>query len=199
MTTGLLRRDIPSEYPAEQSTGFWAMLLFIATEATLFASLIAAYFYIESGFRIWPPDGIAKPELTLSSINTGILILSSLPIWWADQSIREGNQRGLRIGLATTFVLGLIFLSIQGYEYTVLPFSFSKNAYSSLFFTITGIHFLHVSIGLLMILYIQVRAWLGHFSVTRRLAVLNVEMYWHFVDVAWIVIYLSLIVQPHLH
>lgn len=198
MTTSSTASRLPTEITGGRSPGFWGMLLFIATEATLFGSLLSAYFYIASGSASWPPDGIAKPEIPLALINTIILICSSIPIFWADRGIRKGNGRQLRIGFALTFILGVIFLGIQAYEYTELEFTITTNAYGSLFYTITGFHFLHVTLGVLMNLYIQLRAWLGHFSAKHRLAVQNVAIYWHFVDVAWIFIFLSLYVSPHL-
>lgn len=188
----------PSTALGIQSTGYLAMVLFIASEATLFGVLISAYFYLESGTKRWPPNGISKPDLVLPIIATIILALSSLPVWWGDRAIGEGRAGQLRLGFAVTFGMGLIFLAIQAYEYTDLGFTASTDAYGSLFILITGIHFLHVVVGLLMNLFIQVRAWLGHFTAERRLAVQNASIYWHFVDVAWIVIFLSLIVSPHL-
>ncbi|HLI52523.1 MAG TPA: cytochrome c oxidase subunit 3 [Thermomicrobiaceae bacterium] len=188
----------PSTALGIQSTGYLAMILFILSEATLFGVLLSAYFYLESGTKHWPPNGISKPDLVLPIIATIILALSSGPVWWADRGIAHGRAWQLRLGFAITFGMGLVFLAIQAYEYTDLGFSASTNAYGSLFILITGIHFLHVVVGLLMNLFIQLRAWLGHFTAERRLAVQNAALYWHFVDVVWIVIFLSLIVSPHL-
>lgn len=188
----------PSTALGIQATGYLAMVIFILSEATLFGALLSAYFFLESGTKHWPPNGISKPELVLPIIATIILILSSGPVWWADRAIAKGRAGQLRVGFAITFVMGLVFLALQAYEYTDLGFTASTNAYGSLFILITGVHFLHVVVGLLMNIFIQVRAWLGHFTAERRLVVQNAAIYWHFVDVAWIVIFLSLIVSPHL-
>jgi heme/copper-type cytochrome/quinol oxidase subunit 3 len=117
-------------------------------------------------------------------------------MWWADSGIRRGAQRRLRAGLAVTFVLGVVFLSLQGVEYARATFTPATDAYGSLFFTITGFHGAHVAAGLIMNAVVQVRAWANHFTAERHLAVANVAMYWHFVDVVWLVVFLSLYLSP---
>jgi heme/copper-type cytochrome/quinol oxidase subunit 3 len=115
---------------------------------------------------------------------------------YADLSIRRGNQAGLRIGLALSFIMAAVFLALQVHEYQVETFHIKTDSYGSLFYTITGIHGLHVLTALAMNLVLQIRAWLGHFNSRRRLAVTNVGLYWHFVDVVWIFIFISLYLSP---
>ena len=173
------------------------MALVVATEATFFAFLLFAYFYLASmTVGPWPPDG--APDLKLALPNTVILILSSGTIWWAEAGIKKGAQAQLRIGLAATLVLGIIFLALQALEYSHKTFTPATDAYGSLFFTITGFHGAHVFAGLLMNVVIQIWAWLGHFTARRHLAVSNVVLYWHFVDVVWIVVFVSLYLTPRL-
>jgi heme/copper-type cytochrome/quinol oxidase subunit 3 len=173
------------------------MALVIATEATFFAYLIFSYFYLASmATGPWPPSG--APDLKLALPNTILLIISSGTIWWAESGIRKGKQGQLRLGLAITFVLGIVFLALQVLEYSQKTFSPATDAYGSLFFTITGFHGAHVFAGLLMNIVIQIWAWLGQFTARRHLAVSNVAMYWHFVDVVWIVVFLSLYITPRL-
>jgi heme/copper-type cytochrome/quinol oxidase subunit 3 len=201
MTAGTARQydaieGLPTDVAGSRSPGWWAMILVIMTEATLFASFLASYFYLQSNAASWPPDDIKPPELLLPIVGTIILIGSSLPMWWADRSIARGNTTQLRVCLILGFILGVSFLGIQVYEYAHEDFGFADNTYSSLFFTITGAHGLHVLIGLVMNAYIILRAFLGHFSARRRLAVQNVVMYWHFVDAAWIFVFASLYLSP---
>jgi cytochrome c oxidase subunit 3 len=175
--------------------------MFITTEATLFAALIASYFYLRfKATPEWPLGGIATPELKLPLVMSAILLSSSVPMAWADHGIREGRVGRLRLGLALTFVLGATFLGLQGGEYLtkLREFTPTTNAYGSLFFAITGFHGMHVAVGLAMNLFAQVRAWLGHFGRGRHLHVQTTAMYWHFVDAVWVVIMLSLYVGPHL-
>ena len=179
-----------------RATGWWGMVLLIASEATLFAALLGSYFYLLSGSIDWPPDGIEVPKLTRPIIASILLLGSSIPMIYADLSIRRGNQSGLRIGLAIAAVMAAVFIGLQIYEYRHETFHISTDSYGSLFYTITGIHGLHVISALIMNLVLQVRAWRGHFTKTRRLAVTNVSLYWHFVDVVWIFIFLSLYLSP---
>jgi heme/copper-type cytochrome/quinol oxidase subunit 3 len=188
----------PYDVTGSRSTGWWGMVMLITNEAILFASLLASYFYIRVNSPVWPPNGIDRPELLLPAINTIILVSSSFFMHWAQSGIRQGNQQRLRAGLAGGFVLGLIFLGIQLYEYSQSKFAPSANVYASLFFAITGLHGLHVFAGLLMNAYVQVRAGLGHFNATHYGAVENAALYWHFVDAVWIFVFVSLYISPHL-
>jgi heme/copper-type cytochrome/quinol oxidase subunit 3 len=120
-------------------------------------------------------------------------------MWWADRAIARGDVRRLRIGLAVAFVLAAAFLGIQVFEYASSEFSWSTNAYGSLFFTVTGFHGLHVLLALLLNAALQVRAAFGDFDERRHGAVETVALYWHFVDVVWILIFLSLYVGPYVH
>lgn len=181
-----------------RSTSWWGMAVVILNEAVIFASLIASYFYIRFNSVLWPPQGVRRPELTLSGINTVILILSSVVMQWALNGIRQGAAGRMRAGLAIAFLMGAVFLGIQIYEYTQLDFLPGDHAYGSLFWGITSLHAAHVLAGLLMNAFLQVRAAFGHFAADRYQAVENVSLYWHFVDVVWIFIFASLFLSPYL-
>ena len=104
--------------PIGRPTGWWGMLVVVATEATLFAILLASYFYTR--FRSpgpWPPDGQPDPRLLKPVIMTLLLMASSVTVYTAELASRKGNLRRLHAGLAATFVLGLSFLILQGFEY----------------------------------------------------------------------------------
>jgi heme/copper-type cytochrome/quinol oxidase subunit 3 len=178
-----------------RETGWWGMVLLIATEAALFAYLLFSYFYVASLARgTWPPGG--PPELRLALPNTLVLLLSSVTMWWAESGIRSDDQVRLGRGLLATFLLGAIFLSVQVVEYFQLPFSPTTNAHGSLFYVITGFHSAHVAVGLLMIGFVTVRARLGHFRAGRHLAVTNTAWYWHFVDLVWLAVFSTLYLSP---
>jgi heme/copper-type cytochrome/quinol oxidase subunit 3 len=179
------------------STGWWGMVLLILTEAALFAYLLFGYFYLGSMARGgWPPSG--PPGLRLALPNTGILLLSSGAMWYAESGVRRGDQNRLRLGLVLALVLGCVFVGLQAVEYGHQHFTPRSSAYGSLFFTITGFHGAHVAVGLLMIAFVSVRAWLGHFTARRHLAVTNVSWYWHFVDAVWLAVFASLYLSPRL-
>jgi heme/copper-type cytochrome/quinol oxidase subunit 3 len=186
---------LPVDLPGHRSLGSWGMVLVITTEAGFFAYFLFAYFYLGSmAHGAWPPAG--PPSLALALPNTIILVASSATMWWAESGIRRAAQWRLRAGLALTFVLGAVFLVVQGVEYSHTAFTPQTGAYGSLFFSITGFHGAHVAAGLLMNVFVQARAWAGHFSAGHHVAVSNIAMYWHFVDVVWLVVFSSLYLSP---
>ena len=199
MSAAGVRASLPPARPlsGHRATGWWGMLCLIGTEGALFTMLLFSYFYLRWHTPTWPPDGIKKPEFSLIVPATVLLLTSSLPVWWAESGIRKGSQMRLRLGFFIAFVEAAAFVGLELYEWTHLGYMPSKDAYASLYFTITGIHLSHVSIAIVMNGYIQLRAWLGHFNQDRRLAVENVSLYWHFVDVVWVAIFTALYISPY--
>jgi heme/copper-type cytochrome/quinol oxidase subunit 3 len=174
-----------------------AGLLVILTEGIFFALLFTSYFYILSGSNQWPQGGIKPEDLKIPSIETVILLSSSLPMIWAERAIGRGHIMQMRIGYKLTLFMGTAFLALLGFEYANLDLKASDNAYASLFLLIVSFHGTHVFVGLLMNIFVQVRSWLGHFDEHRHLAVQNVSWYWHFVDTVWIFIFLIVYLTPH--
>jgi heme/copper-type cytochrome/quinol oxidase subunit 3 len=201
----LARADVeglPEQASGPRAFGWWGLVWLIATETMLFGALIASYFYLrfKSGPN-WPPGEIMLPKLELPLIMSAILWSSSIPVHLADRGIRAGNIRRLRWGLFAGFILGAVFLGLQlGLEYPEMlkEFTPTENAYGSLFFTITGMHALHVVGGLLFNLWVQIHASRGLYDSHRHLSVQNFAMYWHFVDIVWVVVLASLYLSPHL-
>ena len=200
--TAVATSELPERTSGTTAFGWWGMVWLIATEAMLFGALIASYFYLrfKSG-PVWPPGDIPIPALELPLVMSVILLSSSIPIHIADRGIRRGNQRALRYGLMAGFVLGATFLTLQvliEYPEKLAEFGPTTNAYGSLFFTLTGMHGLHVLGGLLINLWTQVRAWRGAFDAERHLTVQNFTMYWHFVDVVWVFVLATIYLSPNL-
>jgi len=167
------------------------MLLFIISEVMVFGAFFTAYFFIRvvQGEQ-WPAEGTELPKL-IAGVNTAILLSSSITLHWAQTSIKNGNRRGLRAGMFTTFLLGLTFLIIQVNEYVHIGFAPSDTAQASVFYGLTGLHGAHVFIGLLLLGFVTIRAFRGHFSPEHHMGVEIPGIYWHFVDVMWIVVYTS--------
>lgn len=189
-------RDLPGEGMGSRSPAWWGMIFFITTEATLFGALVSAYFYLAFGAARWPPAGIAPPDLRTPLLGTLLLLSGSVPVVVAERRIRRGDRRGLLVGLLIGFVLDAAFLALQVREYTRLAFTPRANEYGSLFWTITGLHMIHVAFALLMVAFLLVRIARGHFTAAQHLAVQNVGMYWHFVGAVWVVIFSSLYLFP---
>ena len=197
-----------SGHAAESGTtarplGWYGMIFFIASEAVFFANLIASSLYLRFRADVWPPQyNIYHFEMNkvLVGINTVILLSSSLPMHWAGRSAVRGNRRGLILGLLGTVILGSTFLSIQLFEYTHSNFGPQSGIFGSTFFTLTGFHGAHVTAGVIFLTVCLVRSIRGDFSITKHFAVQAAEMYWHFVDAVWVllftVLYLTVQLPP---
>jgi cytochrome c oxidase subunit III len=179
--------------PAHQSSRVDAqllgMLLFIISEVMLFGAFFTAYFF----FRVvanddWPAAGTELPVL-IAGVNTAILLSSSLTMHWALVAAKNENRWGMRAGLLTTFLLGLTFLTIQINEYFHIGFAINETAQASIFYGLTGLHGAHVFVGLTLLLFATTRAFRGHFTAKEHRGVEVPGIYWHFVDVMWIIVY----------
>ncbi|GAA3423469.1 cytochrome c oxidase subunit 3 [Streptosporangium sandarakinum] len=187
--------------PSGRTPAWWGMVLFITTEATIFACLLGSYFYIRfSTAGPWPPGGIKDPELSKPLIMTVLLLSSSGPMVWADLAVRRGRTAQLRAGLAFTLALGTAFLGLQATEYATKlgEFVWSTNVYGSLFYVITGFHGLHVIVGLVMLVFVTIAALAGKLGSRHHERVRLVAFYWHFVDAVWITILFTIYLSPHL-
>jgi len=170
------------------------ILLFIVSEVMLFGAFFAAYFFVRAVANDgpWPPDPYELP-VAVAGVNTAILVTSSFTIHWALEGIRHGNRLALKMGLGLTWLLGATFLFIQMNEYVHIGFSARDGAFGSIFYGLTGLHGAHVFVGLLLLTFANIRAWRGHFGPAAKdhLGVELPGIYWHFVDVMWIIVYAS--------
>ena len=170
------------------------MLLFIISEVMIFGAFFTAYFFIRVvNHNPWPAAGTQLPE-SVAGINTLILLSSSLTLHWALVSIKNGNRFGLRAGMLSTFLLGLTFLSVQINEYIHIGFAPHDSAQGTIFYALTGLHGAHVFIGLCALLIVTTRAFRGHYSPEEHRGVEIPGIYWHFVDIMWIVVYTTVYV-----
>ena len=182
----------PIHYSSRVSPAVLGMYLFIASEIMLFGSFFTAYFFVRvvNNAPEWPPEGFERPWF-IALVNTCILVTSSFTVHWATQSIKRGHRAGLQAGLVLTFLLGLTFLLTQVIEYHRLGFNTADTAFAATFFGLTGLHGAHVFVGLTILLIMTVRAFRGHFSPEHHHGVELGGIYWHFVDVMWIVVYVT--------
>jgi cytochrome c oxidase subunit III len=169
---------------------FLGMLLFIISEIMLFGAFFTAYFFIrvvaDSGW--FPIDGKELPKV-IAGVNTAVLVSSSFTMHWALEGARRGNRRAMQVGLLTTALLGLSFLAVQINEYVHIGFAPSDNAQGTIFYGLTGLHGAHVFVGLTLLTMATTRAFRGHFTPKEHRGVEVPGIYWHFVDVMWIVVY----------
>jgi cytochrome c oxidase subunit III len=169
------------------------MLLFIISEVMVFGAFFTAYFFIRvvQGEQWFPFDEFALPK-AVAGVNTAILLSSSLTMHWALESAKHGNRAGMRAGLLITTLLGSVFLFVQINEYINLtqenmtPQAFAQG---TIFYGLTGLHGAHVAIGLTLLIMATVRAFRGHYTPEEHRGVEVPGIYWHFVDVMWVIVF----------
>jgi cytochrome c oxidase subunit III len=190
--------------PANQSSRVeppvLGMLLFIISEIMVFGAFFTAYFFIRvvaedvdwfpfeaNGESLHLPRGVA-------GINTAILLTSSVTIHFALMAVRKGNRGAAKAWMVITTLLGATFLGVQINEYRVLthegitPQAFAQG---TIFFSLTGLHGAHVFIGLILLLIVTTRVFRGHFTPEEHIGMEVPSIYWHFVDIMWVIVYSS--------
>jgi cytochrome c oxidase subunit 3 len=178
-------------YSSRITPGILGMYLFIGSEIMLFGSFFTAYFFVRvAAGTPWPTPPFHIPVF-VALINTCILVTSSGTIHWATTAIKRGNVWGMRAGMLLTFLMGLAFLVSQGREYSRAGFAPKDGAFATIFYCLTGLHGAHVFVGLSILLFMTIRAFRGHFSAEHHHGLEIGAIYWHFVDVMWIVVYLT--------
>jgi cytochrome c oxidase subunit III len=190
---------LETEGPSNEWLG---MVLFIVSEAVMFGAFFAQYFYNRVLSDSWPtrtglPAGFDRvPAFPLPVVLTLVLVASAFTAHFAQTAIRRGNRDGLQGWLIVTIVLGLAFLAGQAYEYTTLivaeGFNITSGIYGTVFFSLTGLHGLHVTVGVLVLIGVLIRTFMGHFSSRNHFGVEGTILYWHFVDVVWLALYVTL-------
>jgi len=186
----------------EGASNEWlAIVLFIVSEAVMFSAFFAQYFYNRILSEHWPnpiglPDGFhGVPSFPLPVILTVALVASGFTAHWALNAIKKDNRDAFQGWLIVTVLLGLLFLSGQAYEYYTLfseGFTIQSGIYGTVFFSLTGLHGLHVTGGVLVLIGVLVRAFLGHFSSRSHFGAEGTILYCHFVDVVWLGLYVAL-------
>jgi cytochrome c oxidase subunit 3 len=170
------------------------MLLFIISEIMIFGAFFTAYFFIRiAQGDPWPAHGTTLP-VWVAFVNTLVLVSSSFTMHWAQVSIKSGNRTGLKAGILTTFLLGATFLFVQINEYANIGFAPQDHAQQTIFYSLTGLHGAHVTVGLILLLIVTVRAFRGHYTPEEHRGVEVPGIYWHFVDIMWIVVFTTVYV-----
>ena len=185
----------PIHFSSRISPTIVGIFLFIGSEIMLFGSFFTVYFFdrVVNHVHPWPPHPFERPVF-VAGVNTLILVTSSFTMHWATQSVKRGNRAGLQAGMVLTFLLGLTFLLTQVIEYHRIGFNTSDTSFAATFFGLTGLHGTHVFIGLTILLAITIRSFRGHFSPEHHHGVEIGGIYWHFVDVMWIIVYVTVYV-----
>ncbi len=198
-----------------------AMWLFLGSECLLFGALISTYLLTKTRFlteliagnpevtSTLPAEivsemqsaGSVEPffDIPFTSFSSFVLLMSSLSMVLAHSAITKGDNRNTKLWLTTTAMLGSIFIGGQVYEFTAFyreGLSFTGNLWGSAFYTLTGFHGIHVTVGILMLLALLVVAQRGNLNQDRAETVELVGLYWHFVDIVWVLIFTIVYLIP---
>ena len=169
--------------------GVW---LFLASEIMFFTGLIGSYIVLRfNNLATWPvPSSVLNIPLT--AFNTFVLVCSSMTLVLGLASVQRGYPEGLQVGMFLTIALGALFLSVQVNEYRGLVhdgFTISKSIFGSCFFTLTGFHGAHVFAGVVWLIVVFIKSMQGRFTPDDYAGVELVGLYWHFVDLVWIILF----------
>jgi heme/copper-type cytochrome/quinol oxidase subunit 3 len=162
--------------------GWWGVALLVATEAALFGTLLASYFYLRFGARVWPPAGIEAPDIVLPLCLTGALLATAAPLFFAARAARAGNVGRTRLLIALALLVqgGYIAVQVILFQRDLGDFSPSETAYGSVYFTMLATHHAHVVLGMLLELAILAKL-LGGLTTYRVTGVRVTALYWYFV------------------
>ena len=180
----------------------YGMTLFIASEVMFFVGFFWAYFHfalypqhvLGTATPAWPPVGVHTfNPFQLPLMNTLLLLLSGTTVTWAHHSLIHGDRKHLIMGLGLTVLLGLTFTTFQALEYSEAPFKFiGGGVYPSTFFLATGFHGFHVMVGTAFLIVCWFRAKGGAFTPERHFGFEAAAWYWHFVDVVWLFLFVTI-------
>jgi len=174
----------PVERGVARPNGWWGMVVFVATEATLFGTMIGSYFYLRFRAVEWPPAGVPAPHVTVPLVLTGVLVATSLPVAMSVSSARRGLAARAWIALLVALVVQSGYLAMQIHLYLddLDKFSPQGSAYGSIYFTLLGAHHAHVAVALLLEAWLLVRLASG-LTRYRLVGLKAVAFYVHFVNV----------------
>jgi heme/copper-type cytochrome/quinol oxidase subunit 3 len=185
------------DLPIDQGRGSGAMAWFIVSEAMVFLGLFFSYYYLGHEQPRWPLG--SAPSLTLPTAMVFVLLLSCASLWAGGWLLRQGRELQARGALLVTLLLGCGFLVLNAHDYNSAsqmqpP---TQNPYTSIFYTIEGVHAAHAILGLLFLLYAAVLPRLGVTDKPPHGSYRNAAMYWYFVTAVWLVMYAILYLGPH--
>lgn len=193
ISTDITSSSVSGEQEHHEHPDFrlFGVVLFLIAEGMIFLGLFSAFLIYRNMIPVWPPEGTPELETLLPGINSIILISSSFVMHQGQAAIKKNDVAGLRLWFGITALMGAIFLAGQLYEYFHLEFGLTTNLFASSFYVLTGFHGLHVTVGLLLILCVLWRSQRpNHYSSQSHFGVEAAELYWHFVDVVWIILFI---------
>jgi cytochrome c oxidase subunit III len=201
IVTGAATIDVghlPNLVSGSRAPLWWAMVLLLVIESAVFGTLISTYYYLKLLAPSWPPAGVEPPALLLPTINTLVLLSSSIPIFIADRGITRGSRTRLLWGAGVAGAMAVTFLVLKVVEYAAVPYRWDDHAYGSIIWLIIGFHSAHVGSVVLKTLVVFTLGYRGFFNEKRHLGVQINGLYWHFVVAVWVPLYFVIYWTPRL-
>jgi cytochrome c oxidase subunit 3 len=183
-----------SHHHDEEGNKMFGFIVFLLSESVIFLSFFAGYVIYKTTAANWLPAGVSGLEIKEPAINTVVLVSSSFVIYLAEKALHRRNLMGFRILLLTTMLMGSYFLYGQAMEWSSLEFGFTSGIFGGLFYLLTGFHGLHVLTGILLQLMVLIRSFLPGNYDNGQYGVDATSLFWHFVDVIWIVLFILIYV-----
>jgi cytochrome c oxidase subunit III len=184
---------------------WWGNNLLLAIETSMFAILIATYFYLRQNFPLWPPP-VAQltatlrplPELGYGTANTILLLLGCIPMVFADLAARRDNREKAKIGLVICAIVGFVALVLRGFEFSAVYFRWDSNAYGSIVWFMLGMHMLHLMILTTETALLAIWIFRREFDMKHRVDIVTIGVYWYWVVAIWVVLYAIIYFTPRI-
>lgn len=184
---------------------WWGNNLLLAIETSMFALLIATYFYIRQNFELWPPP-LAQttapldplPDLTFGTANAILLVFSCLPMILADVSARRGNRSLAQLGLVICVLCGITAIVFRFFEFSAVKFQWDSNAYGSAVWFILGMHLLHLLTLTCETVLLTIWSFTREFDMKHRVDTTALGVYWYWVAAIWLILYVVVYFTPRI-
>jgi cytochrome c oxidase subunit III len=190
--------DLPNYAFGHRSTLWWGTAWFVVIEATAFALALFAYFYLRSKSPEWPP-GVAPPDLLWGTLNTVILLASTLPNQWAKNAAEAERLGPVRLWLVVAMAFGVAFLVVRGFELAALNVAWDTNAYGSIVWAIMGLHTTHLLTDVVDTGVLTALMFTRHAHGRCFVDVSENAFYWYFVVLVWLPLYAVIYWVPRLN
>ena len=187
---------LPSVAFGSRDPLWWGVMGLILIEVTILAIGMVSYFYVRTLAPVWPPPPTALPALLLPTVNTLLMLVSVVPMYWVDRAARRKERRGVQIGLVLCVVLGLVFSVLRGFEFRAVHTQWDSHAYGSVVWTLLGLHTFDLVAEVLETMLLMAFALTGPMTDHLFLDISDSAPFWYFVAAIWVPIYAVLYVVP---
>ena len=186
--------SVDPAYREQRDMRLLGFVLFLVSDVVLFSAFIFAYLYLRNSVPDWPPitkSGHQLPrfDVAFAAINSCVLFGSGATMHAAMESWKHLNKAAFNMWMLATIVLGIMFLGGQAYEYSHAAITWSGSTMGASFFTLTGLHGIHVAIGVIYLITLYIQANNGVYTGSKYFGLTAGTLYWHFVDVIWVALF----------